>query len=157
LKVVEVKTPVEIVSGIYFTGNIARVTTFEKVAANFQIKRGDKIEHDTFPSEQAVFFKVKGKGLVILSSCAHCGIVNTVKQAQKNADMDKVHAIMGGFHLINAKPEIIQSTVAAIKAMKPDYIVPTHCTGFEAVLAFNKEMPKEFILNTAGTQYTFAA
>ncbi len=123
----------------------------------FQIKRGEKIEHDTFPGEQAVFFKVKGKGLVVLSGCAHAGIVNTVKQAQKVAGTDKVHAIMGGFHLINTKPELIQSTVADIKAMRPDIIVPAHCTGFEAIVAFSKEMPNEFFLNTAGTQYTFTA
>jgi 7,8-dihydropterin-6-yl-methyl-4-(beta-D-ribofuranosyl)aminobenzene 5'-phosphate synthase len=156
LKIVEAKTPVEIVPGAYFTGNIARVTAYEKVSDEFQIKRGEKIEHDTFPGEQAVFFKVKGKGLVVLSGCAHCGIVNTIKQAQKVAAADKVHAIMGGFHLINAKPELIQKTVADIKAMKPDYIVPTHCTGFEAIVAFSREMPGEFVLNTAGTQYAFA-
>ena len=46
-------------------------------------------------------------------------------------------------------PEIIQSTVAGIKSMKPDYIVPTHCTGFEANVAFSREMPNEFVLNTA--------
>jgi len=157
IKVVEVKTPVEIVPGAYITGNIARVTTYEKVSEEFQIKHGEKIEHDTFPGEQAVFFKVKGKGLVVLSGCAHAGIVNTVKQAQKVAGTDKVHAIMGGFHLINAKPELIQSTVADIKSTKPDYIVPTHCTGFEAIVAFSREMPNEFVLNTAGTQYTFTA
>jgi 7,8-dihydropterin-6-yl-methyl-4-(beta-D-ribofuranosyl)aminobenzene 5'-phosphate synthase len=157
LKVVEVKTPVEIVPGAYFTGNIERVTSYEKVPPIFQIKRGEKIEHDTLPGEQAVFFKVKGKGLVVLSGCAHAGIVNTIKQAQKVAGTDKIHAIMGGFHLINAKPELIQSTVADIKAMKPDYIVPTHCTGFEAIVTFSREMPNEFVLNTAGTQYTFAA
>ena len=57
---------------------------------------------------------------------------------------------MGGFHLINAKPEIIQSTVSDIKAMKPDVIVPAHCTGFEAIVAFSREMPGAFVLNTAG-------
>jgi 7,8-dihydropterin-6-yl-methyl-4-(beta-D-ribofuranosyl)aminobenzene 5'-phosphate synthase len=156
LKVVEVKTPTEIVPGAYFTGNIERVTAYEKVSDQFQVKRGDKIEHDTFPGEQAVFFKVKGKGLVVLSGCAHVGIVNTIKQAQKVAGTDKIHAIMGGFHLINAKPDLIQSVVADIKAMNPDYIVPTHCTGFEAIVAFSREMPNEFVLNTSGTQYTFA-
>ena len=157
IKVVEVKTPTEIIPGAYFTGNIARVTSYEKVSTNFQIKRGEKIEHDTFPGEQAMFFKVKGKGLVVLSGCSHSGIVNAIRQAQKVSNTDKIHAIMGGFHLINAKPELIQSTVADIKAMKPDMIVPAHCTGFEAIVAFSKEMPNEFVMNTAGTQYTFAA
>ena len=155
LKVVEVTTPTEILPGAYFTGNIEWVTSYEKVSPSYQIKRGDKIEHDTFPGEQAVFVKVKGKGLVVLSGCAHVGIVNTVKQAQKAAGTDKIHAIMGGLHLINAQPAVIERTVSDIKAMKPDYVVPTHCTGFEAIFAFSREMPNEFILNTAGTRYTF--
>jgi 7,8-dihydropterin-6-yl-methyl-4-(beta-D-ribofuranosyl)aminobenzene 5'-phosphate synthase len=157
LKVVEVRNPLHIIPGAYFTGNIERVTTYEKVPPTLLIKRGEKPEPDDFRGEQSVFFNVKGKGLVVLSGCAHAGIVNTVKHAQKISGIDKVHAVMGGFHLINAKPEVIQNTVADIKAMKPDHIVPTHCTGFEAKVAFSREMPNEFILNTAGTQYTFAA
>jgi 7,8-dihydropterin-6-yl-methyl-4-(beta-D-ribofuranosyl)aminobenzene 5'-phosphate synthase len=157
LKVVEVKNPVQMIPGAYISGNIERVTTYEKVPPTLLIKRGEKPEPDDFRGEQAVIFNVKGKGLVVLSGCAHAGIVNTVKHAQKITGIDKIHAVMGGFHLINAKPEIIQNTVADIKAMKPNYIVPTHCTGFEAIVAFGKEMPSEFIVNTAGTQYTFAA
>jgi 7,8-dihydropterin-6-yl-methyl-4-(beta-D-ribofuranosyl)aminobenzene 5'-phosphate synthase len=157
LKVVEVRNPVQIIPGAYFTGNIERVTTYEKVPPSLLIKRGEKPEPDDFRGEQALFFSVKGKGLVVLSGCAHAGIVNTVKHAKKIAGTDKIHAVMGGFHLINAKPEVIQNTVADIKALKPDHIVPTHCTGFEAIVAFSREMPSEFTMNTAGTQYTFGA
>jgi 7,8-dihydropterin-6-yl-methyl-4-(beta-D-ribofuranosyl)aminobenzene 5'-phosphate synthase len=157
LKVVEVKSQLPIIPGANFTGNIERVTTYEKVPPSLLVKRGEKPEPDDFRGEQALFFHVKGKGLVVLSGCAHAGIVNTVKHAQKVAGIDKVHAVMGGFHLINAKPEVIQNTLADIKAIKQDYIVPTHCTGFEAIVAFSREMPNEFILNTAGTQFTFAA
>jgi len=157
LKVVEVRQPVEIIPGAYLTGNIERVTTYEKVPPTLLINRGEKTVPDDFRGEQSLVFNVKGKGLVVLSGCAHAGIVNTVKQAQKIAGTDKVHAILGGCHLANAKPEIIQNTVADIKAMKPDYIIPTHCTGFEAMVAFSKEMPNEFIMNTTGTQYIFAA
>ncbi len=157
LKVVEVKQPVQIIPGVYFTGNIERLTTYEKVPPSLLIKRGEKPEPDDFRGEQAVFFNVKGNGLVVLSGCAHSGIVNTVNHAQKVAGADKLHAVMGGFHLINAKPEVIQQTVADIKAMKPDYIIPTHCTGFEAISTFAREMPAEFNLNTAGTQYTFGS
>jgi len=157
LKVVETKTAVEIIPGAHVTGNIERTTSYEKMPASLQIKRGEKLEQDDMRGEHALFFNVKGKGLVVLSGCAHCGIVNTVKQAQKSAGTDKVHAIMGGFHLIAAKPELIQSTFADIKAMKPDYIVPTHCTGFRAMVAFSREMPEAFTINTAGTKYTFGA
>jgi 7,8-dihydropterin-6-yl-methyl-4-(beta-D-ribofuranosyl)aminobenzene 5'-phosphate synthase len=157
LKVVEVKTPIEIIPGACFTGNVERVTAYETMPTNLKVKLGEKISNDTFPGEQGLFFNIKGKGLVVLSGCAHRGIVNTVKQAQKVAGTDKVHTVMGGFHLISAKPEVIQNTVADIKAMKPDYVVPTHCTGFAAMSAFSREMPKEFIINTAATKYTFEA
>jgi 7,8-dihydropterin-6-yl-methyl-4-(beta-D-ribofuranosyl)aminobenzene 5'-phosphate synthase len=157
LKIVEVKEPTQIIPGAYFTGNIERATAYEKVPPSLLVKRGEQSEPDDFRGEQGLFFNVKGKGLVVISGCAHAGIVNTVKHAQKVAGTDKVHAVMGGCHLANAKPEVIQNTVADIKAMKPDYIVPMHCTGFEAIVAFAKEMPGEFTINTAGTRYTFAA
>ena len=155
VEVVEVKTPRQIIPGIYITGNIERVTSYEKVPPSLLIKRGEKTEPDDFRGEQAIFFCVKGKGLVVISGCAHAGIVNTVKHAQKISATDKVHAVMGGFHLINAKPEVIQNTVADIKAMRPDHVIPTHCSGFEAISTFASEMPTEFTLSTAGTQYTF--
>ncbi|MEM5787785.1 MAG: MBL fold metallo-hydrolase [Syntrophobacteraceae bacterium] len=156
LKVIEIKNPTEIIPGAYFTGNIERVTPYEKVPPTLLIQRADKPEPDDFRGEQSLMFLVKGKGLVVLSGCAHAGIINTVKHARKVTGAEKIHAVMGGFHLINAKPEIIQNTVADIKAIQPDVLVPTHCTGFEAILQFQKEMPDQFILNTAGTKYTFS-
>jgi 7,8-dihydropterin-6-yl-methyl-4-(beta-D-ribofuranosyl)aminobenzene 5'-phosphate synthase len=156
VKIVEIKDPTPIVPGTYLTGRIEMVTEYEK-GGRFLVKRGDKIEHDDLKGEQSLVFNVKGKGLVVLSGCAHRGIVNTVKYAQKITGIEKVHAVIGGFHLIGAKPEVIQRTIADIKAIGPDYIVPTHCTGFEAITAFAREMPDQFILNTAGTRYTITA
>jgi len=155
VKVVEIRDPTPIVSGAYLTGRIERVTDYEKGPPWALIKKGDNLEQDNFIGEQAVVLNLKGKGLVVLSGCAHVGIVNTVKHAQRITGVGRVHAIMGGFHLTGAKEEIIQRTVADIKIMAPDYIMPIHCTGFEAIVAFAKEMPDQFILNTAGTKYIF--
>jgi 7,8-dihydropterin-6-yl-methyl-4-(beta-D-ribofuranosyl)aminobenzene 5'-phosphate synthase len=154
-KIVEITTPTEVVKGGYYTGRIERFTDYEKVPASFYVMRGDKLERDQFVGEQALFFLVKGKGLVVLAGCAHPGIVNTVKHAQKITGAQKVHAVIGGFHLVASDPETVQKTVADIKALAPDYIVPTHCTGFEAITVFQREMPKQFVLNTAGTKYVF--
>jgi 7,8-dihydropterin-6-yl-methyl-4-(beta-D-ribofuranosyl)aminobenzene 5'-phosphate synthase len=150
-----VTDPTPIIPGLYCTGNIERVTGYEKMSTSLLVQRGQTIEQDDFRGEQALLFSVRGKGLVVLSGCAHAGIVNTVKQAVKIAGVKKVHAILGGFHLINAEPEIVQQTIADIRALGPDLIAPTHCTGFEAVAAFAREMPAAFNLNTAGTQYIF--
>ena len=157
VKVVEIKDPTPIASGAYLTGRIERVTDYEKGKPQALIKRGDNLEHDDYIGEQAVVLNLKGKGLVVLSGCAHAGIVNTVKHAQRITGVRKVHAIMGGFHLTGAKEEIIQRTVNDIKTMAPDYIIPMHCTGFEAIVAFAKEMPDQFILNTVGTKYIFTS
>jgi 7,8-dihydropterin-6-yl-methyl-4-(beta-D-ribofuranosyl)aminobenzene 5'-phosphate synthase len=157
VRVVEVKEPTPIVPGAYLTGNIDRATEYEKGSPILFVKRGDKMELDIFPGEQSLVFNVKGKGLVVISSCAHAGIVNTVRHAQKIVGVEKVHAVIGGFHLIGAPMPKIQSTVADIKAMNPDYIVPMHCSGWEAVATFAKEMPQQFIINTAGTRYIFSA
>jgi 7,8-dihydropterin-6-yl-methyl-4-(beta-D-ribofuranosyl)aminobenzene 5'-phosphate synthase len=157
VKLVEIREPREVIPGCYLTGNIARATAYEKIPPSLLIQRDGKLEADLLAGEQAVVCNVRGKGLVVISGCAHAGIVNTVKHAQKITGFDKVHAVIGGFHLVNAKPDIIDKTVADIKRIAPDYIVPTHCTGFEAMTIFAKEMPGQFILNTAGTRYTFSA
>jgi 7,8-dihydropterin-6-yl-methyl-4-(beta-D-ribofuranosyl)aminobenzene 5'-phosphate synthase len=153
LRIVEVKTPTPIVPGAYLTGRVERVTDYEQIPPVFVAKRGEQFVQEDFVGEQAIVLNAKGKGLVVLSACAHRGIVNTVKHAQKMTGMDKIHAVIGGFHLTGAKPEVIRRTIADIKAIRPDYIVPTHCTGFEAISMFAREMPDQFILNTAGTRY----
>jgi 7,8-dihydropterin-6-yl-methyl-4-(beta-D-ribofuranosyl)aminobenzene 5'-phosphate synthase len=153
VKIVEVRTPTPLVPGAYLTGRVERVTDYEKIPATFLAKKGDEYVQEEFIGEQAVVMNAKGKGLIVLSACAHRGIVNTLKHAQKMTGIEKVHAVIGGFHLTGAKPEVIEKTIADVKAMRPNYIVPTHCTGFEAITAFAREMPDQFILNTAGTRY----
>jgi 7,8-dihydropterin-6-yl-methyl-4-(beta-D-ribofuranosyl)aminobenzene 5'-phosphate synthase len=157
VKIIEVKDPTLVVPGAYLTGNIERVTEYEKGSPILFIKRGDKRELDLFTGEQSLVFNVKGKGLVVVSACAHAGIVNTVKHAQKMTGIDKVHVVIGGFHLIGAPMPKIQKTIADIKVINPDYVVPGHCAGWEAITGFEREMPKQFVLNMAGTRYVLTA
>jgi 7,8-dihydropterin-6-yl-methyl-4-(beta-D-ribofuranosyl)aminobenzene 5'-phosphate synthase len=157
VKIVEIKEPTPIIPGAYLPGKVEQVTDYEKIPPSFVAKKGNEFVQETFPGEQAAILNAKGKGLVVLSSCAHRGIVNTVKHAQKITGIEKVYMVMGGFHLTGADPKVIQRTVADIKAIDPQYIVPTHCTGFEAVEAFSKEMPNQFIINTVGTRFVIAS
>lgn len=156
-KIIEVREPVEVIPGCYMTGNIERTTEYEKGSPDLLIKRGNGLERDYFPGEQALVCNVKDKGLVVISGCAHAGIINTVRHAQKITGISKVHVVIGGFHLVNAPPEIIERTVADMQEIGPDHIIPAHCTGFEAILSFASRMPDQFILNTAGVQYAFGA
>jgi 7,8-dihydropterin-6-yl-methyl-4-(beta-D-ribofuranosyl)aminobenzene 5'-phosphate synthase len=157
LKLMEIHAPTPIVPGAYATGTIEMRTEYEKGQPPLVIKQGDRFAQDLFPGEQAVVMNLKGKGLIVLSGCAHRGIVNTVKQAQTISDVDRLHAVVGGFHLTGAATELIQETLADIKLLSPDYVVPTHCTGFTAITAFSKAMPNQFVLSTVGTHFTFEA
>ena len=157
VKIVEIKDPTPICPGACLTGRIERVTDYERVDPRRWVRRGDHFAPENFIGEQSVVLNLKGKGLVVFTGCAHVGVVNTVRHAQKMSGVTKVHAIMGGFHLTGAKEEVIRRTVADIKAMTPDYIMPMHCTGFEALTLFAKEMPDQFILNTVGTRYTLSS
>lgn len=155
VEIIEVREPREIIPGGYLTGRVPRVTEYEMGNPNLLIRRGEHLEQDFFEGELAMVFAVKELGLVILSGCAHIGIVNIVKHALNMTGMSRIHAIIGGFHLVNADNTLIDRCVDDIRGFVPDYIVPTHCTGFETVMRFAREMPGQFILNTAGTRYSF--
>ena len=100
---------------------------------------------------------IKDKGLVIVSGCAHSGIVNTVHHAMAVTGIDKIHAVMGGFHLSGPFFEpIINRTTYELQKLHPAYVIPTHCTGRKAIMVMEKEMPEQFLLNMAGTKLTFA-
>jgi 7,8-dihydropterin-6-yl-methyl-4-(beta-D-ribofuranosyl)aminobenzene 5'-phosphate synthase len=70
--------------------------------------------------------------------------------------VDTVHAVLGGFHLTGPVFDpIIEPTIAAMKEIGPDYVVPMHCTGWKAINQFAKAMPGQFVLNSVGTTYVF--
>jgi len=96
--------------------------------------------------------------LVVLTGCAHSGIVNTVNYAKAVTGVNPVHVIMGGFHLAGPAAEpVVEKTIEALKKINPAYIVPTHCTGRKSVMEIEKAMPAQFILNMAGTGLTFSS
>ena len=112
---------------------------------------------DPFPDDRGVAVTVKNKGLVVIGGCSHAGIIYTIKHAQKVTGASKVHAVLGGFHLTGPMMEpVIAPTIEAMKKFSPDYVIPTHCTGWRAITQFAREMSEQFILNTVGTTYIFA-
>ena len=142
--------------GVLVLGEIERITEFEKGMPGMEAEINGAWVADRFPDDRGVAVKVKNKGLVVIGGCSHAGIVNTVKHAQKVTGTPKVHAVLGGFHLTGPMMEpVIGPTMGEMKKINPDYIIPTHCTGWRAINQFAKEMPEQFILNTVGTTYSF--
>jgi 7,8-dihydropterin-6-yl-methyl-4-(beta-D-ribofuranosyl)aminobenzene 5'-phosphate synthase len=117
------------------------------------IETWDAIEEDT-----GIAINLKGRGLFVLTGCAHSGIVNTVNYAKTVTGVNPVHVIMGGFHLAGPASEpVVEKTIEELKKINPAYIVPTHCTGRKSVMEIEKAMPSQFILNMAGTGLTFSS
>ena len=73
--------------------------------------------------------------------------------AREVTGVEKVHAVIGGFHLSGAPPEKIARTVDDLLAFDPDVIVPMHCTGIDTIDQLCERAPEKVILNSAGTRY----
>jgi 7,8-dihydropterin-6-yl-methyl-4-(beta-D-ribofuranosyl)aminobenzene 5'-phosphate synthase len=112
---------------------------------------------DNFQGEHATCYHVKDRGLVIITSCGHAGVINSIRQAQKASGVGKVHAVVGGFHLAPAPDDVVAKTVAAFRDIDPDYIIPAHCTGLNAIIAVHQAMPKKLVMPSTGTRVIFAA
>ncbi len=140
---------------VLITGQIHRTTDFETGFPLHWAKRGKKWEPDPLiHDDQAVVVNLKSKGLVILTGCGHAGAINTVRQAQALTGVERVHAILGGFHLSGPLFEpIIAPTVAALESLQPELIVPAHCTGWKAVHAIARALPQAFVQNSVGTRF----
>jgi 7,8-dihydropterin-6-yl-methyl-4-(beta-D-ribofuranosyl)aminobenzene 5'-phosphate synthase len=138
------------------TGEVERKTSFEKGMPGMEMNAGGRWVPDPIHDDQSLVINVKDRGLVVLSGCAHAGIINTVAYAQKITGTDHVHAVLGGFHLTGqAFVPVIPPTIAGMKRIDPDYVVPMHCTGWDAINRFSAAMPGKCILNTVGTTYVF--
>lgn len=141
---------------ILFLGSIPRRTDFEKGWPIAHCQKDGREVWDAIEDDSSVVMYLKNKGLVILSGCAHAGIVNTVRYAMEVTGIDRVHAVMGGFHLSGPFFEpLIGQTTEELKKINPVYIIPTHCTGRKAIMMMEKQMPDQFVLNMAGTKLTF--
>lgn len=154
IEVIERRNPSLVCEGtIAVTGEIKRVTDFEKGLPNALVDRNGTLEHDDILDDQALVIKLKGRGLVVISGCSHAGIINTMLYAQKITGINTIHAVLGGFHLQGPTFEpIIERTIAEFKTIKPEMSIPMHCTGWMAIKRFSEEFPSSFVLNSVGTR-----
>lgn len=129
---IEARGPVAIAPGLMTTGEVARLESFEKVE-NFWTVRDGQYCQDNIPDDQALAAVLPGKGLVVITGCAHSGIINTIRHAQKITGVEKLYAMIGGFHLMDADDGRIDSTVEALKGLDPAIVRPGHCTGQKAI------------------------
>lgn len=173
VKVVLAENPV-LIGHAFTTGKIKR-TSSERVLPNtrveFAMKDGlgcnashytpaelmGKIVPDEHVHEHATCINVKNRGLVVISSCGHVGIVNSARQAQEVSGVQKIHALVGGFHLAPAPADYLNQVMAEIKRLDPDVIIPMHCSGDNFIRAVEQHLPGKLLVGTTGCRLTFEA
>lgn len=111
----------------------------------------DDAEH-----ELTTCYAVKGLGLVVISSCSHRGVLNAVRQAQAVSGVERVHAVVGGFHLVRPRTDDeARRTAAEIAKLNPAYIVPMHCSGEVFIAEALRLMPEKVVRPYVGSRFTF--
>jgi 7,8-dihydropterin-6-yl-methyl-4-(beta-D-ribofuranosyl)aminobenzene 5'-phosphate synthase len=169
--------PTVIAGHAFTTGQIKR-SGIEKVLPNTMVEYGikdglgcdaakythftaaelqGKVVPDEHTHEHATCFNVRNRGLVVITSCGHVGILNTIRQAQEVSGIKKLHALIGGFHLGPATPDYTDQVVAELKTFAPDVVVPMHCSGQTFVDSVQKIMPDRLLLASAAARLSFGA
>ena len=113
---------------------------------------------DDFDHELATIYMVKGRGLVVLTSCSHRGVINAVRQAMAASGTTKVQAVLGGFHIVPPLgDDYIRSTIAEFKQIDPDYVIVGHCTGDRFYDLARDALGDKVIHSAVGTKFVFSA
>ncbi len=158
IRIVEERGPSLLLGdGVLVTGQVQRTTDFEKGFPYQHARRDGDWEPDTWIwDDQGVVCNVKGRGLVVVSSCSHAGVINVLRNAQRVTGVNKVHAFIGGLHLTGGIYEpIIPSTMDELAAIGPEVIVPGHCTGWKATHEIARRMSKAYVQTSVGSQLHF--
>jgi 7,8-dihydropterin-6-yl-methyl-4-(beta-D-ribofuranosyl)aminobenzene 5'-phosphate synthase len=160
-EVIERRQPSLLLNGsVLITGEVDRTTDFERgMPPAHQRWSNSAWEPDPLIlDDQALVVHVRGKGLVVLTGCAHAGAVNIVRHAQRLTGVPRLHALLGGLHLGGAYfVPSIAPTVEALTAMAPDLLVPGHCTGWQAQHTLAAALPDSWVQGSSGTRYQLSA
>jgi len=143
--------PIEIVPGLWTTGQIER-KTFETV---IDLPGGGKLVTDINGMETddrvlddlALWTDVKEVGPFVVTGCAHSGPINTLMHIKKLGSLKSIHGLIGGTHMLWRSDDYIQRTISELKKFEFAVISPCHCTGWKATTWFWQAFPKAFILN----------
>jgi 7,8-dihydropterin-6-yl-methyl-4-(beta-D-ribofuranosyl)aminobenzene 5'-phosphate synthase len=173
VKIVLCEKPTAVLGHAFTTGNITR-RSFERVLPTSMVeyvfrngagckmpeleaKAGGKPVSDQHYNEHATCFNVRDRGLVVITSCGHAGIINSTRQAMEVSGVNKIYAVLGGMHLFSADEEYLRRSVAELKALDPEAVIPMHCSGPNFIAAVREQMPDRLITSTTGTILGFGA
>ncbi len=139
------------------TGQVDRTTDFEKGFPWQQATKDGGWEPDPWIwDDQGLVINVKGKGLVVVSSCSHAGVINVLRNAERLTGVRDLYGFLGGLHLTGGLFEpIIHPTIEELVRMRPQVIVPGHCTGWKATHEIARRLPEGYVQSSVGTTVEF--
>jgi 7,8-dihydropterin-6-yl-methyl-4-(beta-D-ribofuranosyl)aminobenzene 5'-phosphate synthase len=155
IQVESVRAPLLVADGVLLSGEMHEQEAFEPIPDNLRVERAGAVVPDTFLGEQTLIANLKGRGLVVVTSCSHRGIVGICRHAARITGVPKVHAVIGGFHLSGLREERVTRVVDAFRDLEVDWIVPQHCTGLEAMASMMHRLPNEMVPSSVGSVFTF--
>lgn len=172
LNVVYAEKPARIADFGFTPGRVMQ-TSFEKTLAPSKMKigltdgvgcnaaaftpeeRAAGVVPDQFRHEIPTAFNLKNRGLIVLTSCSHRGVMNAVAASRAASGITKVHAVIGGFHLAPYPEDYVRATVAALKDADVDYVIPLHCSGDAFYEIAKQELGKKVLRSYSGTRFVF--
>jgi 7,8-dihydropterin-6-yl-methyl-4-(beta-D-ribofuranosyl)aminobenzene 5'-phosphate synthase len=137
------------------SGEVQRVTDFEKGVIGHQALVGGSWQHDeAIIDDGYLIANVKEKGLVVITGCSHAGIINMLKDAQRISGINKIHAVIGGFHLIGRdNVHRVTQTIWSLKDFNHKMLVPSHCTGWRGQHRIAREFPDAYAASSVWRLY----
>lgn len=133
-------TAEQIFPGVWLTGPVPRrhpEFNFPRGGTTLVTPKGRT--EDNLPEDMSLVFDT-AEGLVILTGCGHAGCINIVDHARNTIRPARVHALIGGLHLFNAKEETLQWTADKLRAVGVDHLLGAHCTGIETVYRYRQAL-----------------
>lgn len=144
----------EIYPDLFITGQIPRINDYENTGGNFKAEIDGEFIDDKLNDDMALVIN-HPEGLIIISGCAHAGIINTIEYAIKKTGRQQVQAFIGGTHLMSAAPLRINRTITALKQYHINKIVVCHCTGFYAAAELYSALGSAVVKGDAGMSFRF--
>jgi 7,8-dihydropterin-6-yl-methyl-4-(beta-D-ribofuranosyl)aminobenzene 5'-phosphate synthase len=140
-RIVTTKNPTYVFAGMMVSGQIPRENSYEDTGLVGIVFLDEKATlSDPILDDQALFFRVPA-GVVIVFGCGHAGLVNTMEYVSRLLGAEKIYAIIGGTHLLQASAERLARTIAALKKFQVKRIMLGHCTGDAAFAEIEKAIP----------------
>jgi 7,8-dihydropterin-6-yl-methyl-4-(beta-D-ribofuranosyl)aminobenzene 5'-phosphate synthase len=144
--------PEELLPGVWLTGPVPRTYPEKNWTPGYKVEKGDGWVEDNLPEDQALIFNT-ASGLVMLSGCAHAGIINTLHYAREFLRPAPVQAAIGGFHLFAASDQQLDWTADKLREFQIAQILGAHCTGIESVYGLRQRLGlnrKTCVVGTVG-------